>query len=124
MIGVLLNNRSYEAVKTNTLGFNGHFPTYWRVYGKSFVRGRLSCLSRKIHKSTMIALRKVDDDVIKEAVEGLFVALSDDVTADIKLSLEKVVEVYKELREEKPETFECLEVIFKEVIVACMVKGE
>lgn len=124
MIGVLLNNRSYEAVKTNTLGFNGHFPTYWRVYGKSFVRGRLSCLSRKIHKSTMIALRKVDDYVIKEAVEGLFAALSDDVTADIKLSLEKVMEVYKELKEEKPETFECLEVIFKEVIAACMVKGE
>ena len=56
----------------------------------------------------MIALKKVDDEVIKEAVEGLFTALSDDVTADIKLSLEKVVEVYKELKEEKPETFECL----------------
>ena len=121
-IGILLNNRSYEAVKTNTIGFNGHFPTYWRVYGKALVRGRLSCLSRKIHKSTMIALKKVDDEVIKEAVEGLFVALSDDVIADIQLSLEKVMEVYKELKEEQPETFECLEVIFKEVIAACLKK--
>jgi len=115
-IGVLLNNKHYQAVKANALGFNGHFPTNWRVYKRSFVKGRLSYLSNQIHKSTTVGLKKVDKEILKEAVETLFSALSEDKTADIKLSLEKIVEVYMKLKLENPKTFECLDTIFNAMV--------
>lgn len=118
VIGVLMNNENYLAVKTNCIGFNSHFPNNWLVKENSFVNGELSYLSKQIHKSTTIGFRDLGDELINDIVETMFNAINEDKTADIKFSLENIIKVHNKLKSDNPKIFDGLDAIFNSMVEA------
>jgi len=118
VIGMIMNNKDYHVIKTNCIGFKGHFPINWRIENTSLIGDDLSYISKQIHKSTTIGFKAIDNLLIREAIESLFDALSEDKTADIKLSLEKIIKTYNKLKLENPKIFQNLDDIFNSIFEA------
>lgn len=112
VIGILLNNKNYEIIKTNAVGFSEHYPTNWGISENCFEKGKLSFVSKQLQHNTTVKINEIDENVMKDAIETLFGELNENKTSDIKLSLENIIKIYNSLKLAKQKTLEPLDIIF------------
>lgn len=98
VIGVLLNNRKYKVVKTNTIGGDVHYPTNWSIFGEYFVEGKMSNVSREIHEMSTNGLETIDKSKFRYTIETLFKTIEANSTDKMKITLKDIVNTYKKIK--------------------------
>ena len=96
LIGVLMYNKDYRVVSSNTIMGFDHFPTSWNIFGEFFIEDKLGSVGRKLHQRTTVELEKLDPEIFKDSIEELFKTLTKDRehTSSIKLSFRYMKRVY------------------------------
>lgn len=112
LIGVLMYNKDYEVVKSNTVVGLDHFPTSWNIFGEFFVKDKLLTVGKKLHNRTTVELEKLDPNLFKDFIEELFDKLSKEKTTDIKLSFSTAKKVYEGMKDVDPKMKKYLDDIF------------
>lgn len=118
VVGTILNNDSYQVIKSNELALNEHYPTSWCCFGEHFIKGELSSISKQLHESTTSGYEKLDQDKVKVAIESIFKSLPNAYSKDLKLNLNDFKEFYKNMRSIDPDIKAYLD-----TIVDCMIKS-
>ena len=111
IIGVLMYNKEYKVVQSNTIAGLDHFPTAWNIFGKFFVEDKLSTIGKRLNKYTTVELEKIDPEVFKKSIEMLFTKISKEHTADIKFSFRYIKKVYDSMEDIDPRMKEYLDEI-------------
>lgn len=117
IIGVLMYNKEYQVIKSNTIFGLDHFPTSWNIFGEFFVEDKLAMVGKKLNNRTTIELEKIDPNVFKESIEMLFSKISKEHTADIKFSFRYIKRVYDSMKEIDPKMKDYLDDILHFLIV-------
>ncbi len=102
VIGVLMYNKEYEVVKSNTVVGLDHFPTAWNIFGEFFVEDKLLSVGKKLNHRTTVELEKLDPKLFKDFIEELFNQLTKEKTSDIKFSFRMIKKVYDGMRDVDP----------------------
>lgn len=102
VIGVLMYNKEYQVVKSNTVVGLDHFPTSWNIFGEFFVEDKLLTIGKKLHNRTTVELEKLDPNLFKDFIEELFNKLAKEKTSDIKLSFRTIKKVYDGMKNVDP----------------------
>lgn len=102
IIGVLMYNKEYQVVKSNTVAGLDHFPTSWNIFGEFFVEDRLLSVGKKLHNRTTVELEKLDPNLFRDFIEELFSKLTKENTTDLKLSFRTVKNVYESMKDIDP----------------------
>lgn len=117
-VGVILYNNNYESIKTSSFAINVHFPTFWNMYGQFFVKENLSKLSSGLHEKTTVEFDNLDQNELKKIIETTFDLLGNDKTKRIKLELKDIPNIYNNIKDVDPKTFNYLG-----TVISTMIKG-
>lgn len=98
IVGVLLNNKKYEVIKSNEIAFDEHYPTSWNVFGEYFVKGTSSKVSMQLHENTTTGLAKLDQEKVKEIFETLFKSMGGNYSDGFKISLSDLRSIFNNMK--------------------------
>ncbi len=115
-IGVLLNSNSYNVIKTSSISFDTHDPTYWNIFGEYFIPANLSIVSDKIHNSTTSPLEQLDNEKMKDLLEELFKTIDKSYTSKFSLNFFDIQNIYKSYRNIDPEITSYMDDIIKTLL--------
>ena len=99
IVGVLMYNKEYQVVKSNTIVGLDHFPAAWNIFGEFFVEDKLLTVGKKLNNRTTVELEKLDPQLFKNFIEELFDKLTNEKTSDIKLSFRTIKRVYDGMKD-------------------------
>lgn len=115
-IGVLMNNSSYNVIKTSSISFETHDPTYWNIFGEFFIDSKQSLISEKIHINTTEQLEKLDNKKMEELLEELFKTIDKSYTSDFSLNFTDVQNIYNCYKNMDPEVTSYMDNIIKTLL--------
>ena len=115
-IGTLLYNENYQAVTTNAHAINIHYPTSWNIFGTQFVKGELQKRSLNLNKRTTINLEKIDEEKMQKIFEESFKIFKARETKNIKISLNDIRKIIKNISKMDPELSKYTSVILTSII--------
>ena len=115
-VGALLYNENYYVVKTSAHAINVHYPIYWNIFGIEFVKGNLSKSSLGLIKGTTTNLDKVPKDKLQEVLEESFKIFKKRETNNIKLTLNDLKNIVKNISKMDPEISKYVSLIFSCII--------
>ena len=72
LVGILLNNKNYEYVKSNGFGSEKHDPINWHVFGEFFIENNLSESSKGIHDSINKSIEKLNDKDMEKFINIIY----------------------------------------------------
>ncbi|MBP5684321.1 MAG: DUF2974 domain-containing protein, partial [Bacilli bacterium] len=72
VIGILMNNKNYQFVKADGIGFMSHMMNTWHTYGSFFVKSELSKTSTKLHENSVMGIRYLNPKELETVVETFF----------------------------------------------------
>ena len=108
IVGMLLNNENYLAVKADGIGIKSHYLPNWHVFGTYLEKGELSKASIKLHKGSNNSLAAVDHNELKVVVNSFFDLLKREglkTTSDFrKLGPSDYKRLFKEITDVSDET--------------------
>lgn len=122
VIGTLLYNKDYIVVNSKNVSFGEHYPDSWGVYGEFFITNTLSKSSLKLHDSTTIGIKDLDEKEMKNAFETVFKNIELDYTSKFKLDLDDLQKTYRNMKDLDPKAKEYLDTMFSSMLKALNVK--
>ena len=122
VIGTLLYNKDYIVVNSKNVSFGEHYPDSWGVYGEFFITNTLSKSSLKLHDSTTIGIKDLDEKEMKNAFETVFKNIELDYTSKFKLDLDDLQKTYRKMKDLDPKAKEYLDTMFSSMLKALNVK--
>jgi hypothetical protein len=72
VIGILMNNKNYQYVKADGIGFMSHMMNTWNTYGSFFIKSELSKTSTKLHENSVMGLKYLNPKELETVVETFF----------------------------------------------------
>lgn len=117
IVGVLMYNKEYEVVKSNTVVGLDHFPTSWNIFGEFFVEDKLSMVGQKLNHKTTVELEKIDPKLFKDFIEELFNKLTSEKIDDIQFSFRTMKNVYDNMKNVDPKIKKYLDDILRFLIM-------
>lgn len=122
VIGTLLYNKDYIVVNSKNVSFGEHYPDSWGVFGEFFITNSLSKSSLKLHDSTTIGIKDLDEEAMKNAFETIFKNIELDYTSKFKLDLQDLQKTYKNMKEIDPKVKDYLDTMFSSMFKALNLK--
>lgn len=119
--GVLMHNKEYNVVKSNTIAGLDHFPIAWNIFGEFFVADKLSSIGKRLNHRTTVELEKLDPQLFRDAFEMLFTKISKEYTTDIKFSFRNIKRIYDGLKDVDPKIKDYFDDILYSLIVPARV---
>lgn len=116
VVGVLLNNKNYTVVKSESHALSKHNPALWNLYGEFFVKAKLSNVSRQLSESSTKGLEKVSREERKKAFEAIFKSFEGEHSRDFEVSLSSIIKVYKNIKNLEPEATKCIDAIVDSIL--------
>ncbi len=116
VVGVLLNNKNYIVVKSESTAINKHNPANWSLFGERFVLSKLSNVSKQLHESSTKGLEKVSRAERKKAFEAIFKSFEGEHSRDFQVSLQGIIKVYKNIKNIEPEAKKCIDAIVDSIL--------
>lgn len=102
VVGVLLYNKNYKTISSNTISIYDHYPTSWNIFGEFFIEDRLSALSMRLHKSTTTKIEKIDDKKLKNTIETIFNIIGKENKSRTKITLNDIKNICKNIKNIDP----------------------
>lgn len=110
-VGILLNNSNYQVVASNLFALEQHYPTSWNVFGQMFVEAELAKSSIQLHESTTTGLENLNQEKIEYAFETLFTNLGKEYTKPVKVTMEDIKNILKNMKNIDREVYSYMETI-------------
>ena len=115
-VGILLNNSNYQVVASNLFAFEQHYPTSWNVFGQVFVPNELAKSSIQLHESTTAGVENLNQEKIEYAFETLFTNLGKEYTKPVKVTMEDIKNILKNMKNIDREVYSYIETILSAMI--------
>ena len=115
-VGILLNNSNYQVVASNLFAFEQHYPTSWNVFGQVFVPNELAKSSVQLHESTTAGVENLNQEKIEYAFETLFTNLGKEYTKPVKVTMEDIKNILKNMKNIDREVYSYIETILSAMI--------
>lgn len=116
IVGVLMDNKEYNVVKSNEIAWKEHNPTSWALFGEFFIKGKLSSASVSIHTSSTINTRSFDYDKMEKSFEKLYTTLGKEYDSDFKIGYNELKNFYTNMKNIDPEIAKYLESIINSIL--------
>ena len=115
-VGILLNNSNYQVVASNLFAFEQHYPTSWNIFGQVFVPNELAKSSIQLHESTTAGVENLNQEKIEYAFETLFTNLGKEYTKPVKVTMEDIKNILKNMKNIDREVYSYIETILSAMI--------
>lgn len=94
-VGVLLNNRDYNVIKSNSIEFKSHNPFTWCIFGEMFINDKICKGSKKLNKVMVDSLDEIDPNMLKETIEVLIDNLEKDNKGKFSINFNDLMTLIK-----------------------------
>lgn len=116
IVGVLMDNKKYNVVKSNDIAWKEHYPTSWQLFGEFFINTTLSNTSQKIHNSTTINTRNLEYGKLEIAFEKLYSTLGKDYQNDISFNYNDLKNIISNMKNIDIEVAKYLENVLNSIL--------
>ena len=116
MVGVLMDNKEYNVIKSNELAWKEHYPTSWQVFGEFFIPSTLSNASKKIHDSSTKNIRHLEYEKMENAFEQLYTTFGKEYDSSFRPNLNDFKRFFSNMKSIDPEIAKYLENVFNSLL--------
>ncbi len=103
LVGILMNNRNYNYVDAEGIGFKQHYVTSWQLFGQFFIKSKLSRGSTQLMESLQKSVDELKPEDVKKTLEivmDFFRKNNITKTEDIKyIKLEDAKKMFREIKD-------------------------
>ncbi len=116
IVGVLMNNKEYNVIKSNDIAWKQHYPTSWQLFGEFFLSAKLSNTSKKIHNTSTVNVRNLEYEKLENAFEKLYSTLGKDYQNDISFNYNDLKRIIANMKNIDSEIAKYLENVVNSIL--------
>ena len=120
LVGILMNNKNYNYIDAEGVGFKQHYATSWQVFGQFFIKDKQNRSSKQIMESLQKSVDELKPEDVKKTLTSVMRFFKNNNitnTEDIKnMKFEDLKNMFKEIKDADEKSKELLMQIIRILI--------